>query len=66
MFRRHSTIVHGVGRPTDDPLSERLDLMAPAVGYGPHRTIHLAGQTCIDANGKVAESFRAGGSGLLS
>ena len=32
---------------------------SPAVGYGPHRTIHLAGQTGIDANGKVAESFRA-------
>src|SRR5262245_23317094 len=28
----------------------------PAVGYGPHRTIYLTG---IDANGKVAESFRA-------
>jgi enamine deaminase RidA (YjgF/YER057c/UK114 family) len=24
-----------------------------------HRTIYLAGQTAIDANGKVAESFRA-------
>jgi hypothetical protein len=39
-------------------LSE-LDLKAPAVGYRPHRTIHLAGQTGIDADGKVAESFRA-------
>jgi hypothetical protein len=28
----------------------------PAVGYGPHRTIYLAG---IDANGNVAEGFRA-------
>jgi enamine deaminase RidA (YjgF/YER057c/UK114 family) len=28
-------------------------------GYGPHRTIYLAGQTGIDANGKVAEGFRA-------
>ena len=26
---------------------------------GPHRTIYLAGQTGIDANGKVAEGFRA-------
>jgi hypothetical protein len=30
----------------------------PAVGYGPHRTIYLAGQTGIDANGKAAEGFR--------
>ena len=28
----------------------------PAVRYGPHRTIYLTG---IDANGKVAEGFRA-------
>ena len=31
----------------------RLDLKAPrgpTVGYGPHRTIYLAGQTGIDAN----------------
>ena len=33
----------------------------PATGYGPHRTIYLAGQTGIDANGKVAEGFRAQG-----
>ena len=26
---------------------------------GPHRTVYLAGQTGIDANGKVAEGFRA-------
>jgi enamine deaminase RidA (YjgF/YER057c/UK114 family) len=26
---------------------------------GPHRTIYLAGQTGVDANGKVAEGFRA-------
>jgi hypothetical protein len=26
-----------------------------------HRTIYLAGQTGIDANGKVAEGFRAQG-----
>src|SRR5262245_14533936 len=39
---------------------------APAVGYGPHRTIYLAGQTAIDANGKVARLPRVGGSGLLS
>jgi len=26
--------------------------------YGAHRTIYLAGQTGIDANGKVAEGFR--------
>src|SRR5262249_52572847 len=26
---------------------------------GPHRTIYLAGQTGIDANGKVTEGFRA-------
>jgi hypothetical protein len=31
----------------------------PAVGHGPHRTIYLAGQTGIDAIGKVAEGFRA-------
>jgi hypothetical protein len=40
-------------------VSARLDLKAPrgpAVGYGPHRTIDLTG---IDANGKVAEGFRA-------
>ena len=30
----------------------------PATGYGPHRTIYLTG---IDANGKVAEGFRAQG-----
>jgi hypothetical protein len=29
--------------------------------YGAHRTIYLAGQTGIDANGKVAEGFRAQG-----
>jgi len=33
----------------------------PAVGYGPHRTIYHAGQTGIDAIGKVAEGFRAQG-----
>ena len=47
------------GGNTCGPPSARLDLKASAVGYGPHRTIHLAGQTGIDANGKVAESFRA-------
>jgi 2-iminobutanoate/2-iminopropanoate deaminase len=26
---------------------------------GPHRTVYLAGQTGIDANGKIAEGFRA-------
>ena len=26
---------------------------------GPHRTVYLAGQTGVDANGKVAEGFRA-------
>ena len=26
---------------------------------GPHRTVYLAGQTGIDANGKVSEGFRA-------
>jgi hypothetical protein len=26
---------------------------------GPHRTIYLAGQTGIDANGKLADGFRA-------
>ena len=26
---------------------------------GPHRTIYLAGQTGVDANGKVAEGIRA-------
>ena len=26
---------------------------------GPHRAIYLAGQTGVDANGKVAEGFRA-------
>ena len=26
---------------------------------GPHRTIYLAGQTGVDANGRVAEGFRA-------
>src|SRR6266446_3796959 len=35
------------------------DPFGPAVGYGPHRTIYLAGQTGIDANGKVAEGFHA-------
>jgi hypothetical protein len=37
---------------------------APAVSRSdtdPHRTIYLAGQTGIDANGKVAEGFRAQG-----
>src|SRR5262245_27478553 len=54
------------GGNTCGPLSARLDLKAPAVGYGPHRTIYLAGQTAIDANGKVARLPRVGGSGLLS
>src|ERR1700747_3181753 len=26
---------------------------------GPHRTVYLAGQTGVDASGKVAEGFRA-------
>src|SRR5215831_18551652 len=26
---------------------------------GPHRTVYLAGQTGVDANGKVVEGFRA-------
>ena len=50
------------GGNTCGPLSARLDLKAPrgpAVGYGPHRTIYLAGQTGIGANGKVAEGLRA-------
>jgi hypothetical protein len=47
------------GGNTCGPPSARLDLKAPAVprsDTGPHRTIYLTG---IDANGKVAESFRA-------
>jgi hypothetical protein len=42
------------------PRSVRLDLRpgGPAVEYGLHRTIYLAGQTGIDGNGKVAEGFR--------
>ena len=52
----------------------RLDLKAPrgpTVGYGPHRTIYLAGQTGIDANGKVARAsarrqFRRGHTGRLT
>jgi hypothetical protein len=55
------------GGNTCGSLSARLDLrpprsrgrIGPAVGYGPHRTIYLTGQTGIDANGKVAEGFRA-------
>jgi len=49
------------GGNTCAPRSARLDLKGPrdpAVGYGPHRTIYLAGQTNIGANGKVAEGFR--------
>src|SRR5262249_52849005 len=41
------------GGNTCGPLSARLDLKAPAVRYGPHRTIYLTG---IDANGKVARA----------
>src|SRR5262249_1624595 len=44
------------GGNTCGPQSARLDLKAAAVGCGPHRTIYLTG---IDANGKVAEGFRA-------
>src|SRR2546430_16990864 len=54
------------GGNTCAPRSARLDLkgpFGPAVGYGPHRTIYLAGQTGIDANGKVARLPRAGASG---
>jgi hypothetical protein len=47
------------GGNTCAPLPERLDLKAPAVGYGPHRTIHLAGQTGIDAKWQGREGFRA-------
>src|SRR5215469_16300797 len=42
-----------------DVFGQTLRPRGPVVGYGPHRTIYLAGQTGIDANGKVAEGFRA-------
>jgi hypothetical protein len=52
-----------IGRRTrprliDDPTGIR--------GYGPHRTIYLAGQTGIDAIGKVAEGFRTQAAQVLS
>jgi hypothetical protein len=49
------------GRNACAPLSARLDLRPPRSRdlYGAHRTIYLAGQTGIDANGKVAEGSRA-------
>src|SRR5262249_59773048 len=66
LSRSEGGTVARAGGNTCAPLSARLDLKAPAVGYGPHRTIYLAGQTAIDANGKVARLPRVGGSGLLS
>jgi len=41
------------GGNTCAPRSVRLDLKAPAVGYGPHRTIYLTG---IDAREASARS----------
>ena len=47
----------GMSKPTD--YSQVVEIS------GPHRTIYLAGQTGIDANGKVAEGSNSSGSSPL-
>lgn len=67
------TVAAAVGAATDAQAQTPSNLrfsnppgMSKPAGYshvveisGPHRTIYLAGQTGIDATGKVAEGFRA-------
>jgi enamine deaminase RidA (YjgF/YER057c/UK114 family) len=67
------TVAAAVGAATDAQAQTASNLrfsnppgLSKPAGYshvveisGPHRTIYLAGQTGIDANGKVAEGFRA-------